>query len=71
MPDEDAFMYLSVLRELEKLQAELAKADPADATKAAEIVGCMAGSLRRLDTRDTARQPVARRPANRQIARRA
>ena len=43
-------MYLSVLRELEKLQAELAKADPADEAKAAEIVARMAQSLRRLDT---------------------
>jgi len=62
-------MYLSVLRELEKLQAELAKADPADATKAAEIVGRMAGSLRRLDTRDTGMAPAARRAPKRQIAR--
>lgn len=64
-------MYLSVLRELEKLQAELAKADPADEAKAAEIVRSMAVSLRRLDTRDTARTPAPRGRAEARTARRA
>lgn len=51
-------MYLSILRELEKLQAEIARADPADATKAAEIVRAMAGSLRRLETRAAVASPA-------------
>ena len=64
-------MYLSVLRELEKLQAEIAIADPADEAKAAEIVARMAQSLRRLDTRDTARRPAPRRSLATATARRA
>ena len=64
-------MYLSVLRELEKLQAEIAVADPADEAKAAEIVARMAQSLRRLDTRDTARRPAPRRSLATPTARRA
>lgn len=64
-------MYLSVLRELEKLQAEIARGDPADEAKAAEIVARMAQSLRRLDTRDTARRPASRRSLALPTARRA
>lgn len=64
-------MYLSVLRELEKLQVEIAAADPADEAKAAEIVARMAQSLRRLDTRDTSRTPAPRRSLATPTARRA
>lgn len=64
-------MYLSVLRELEKLQAEIARADPADEAKAAEIVARMALSLRRLDTRDAAGRPAPRRGLAPPTARRA
>ncbi len=64
-------MYLSVLRELEKLQAELAAADPTDEAKAAEIVSRMAQGLRRLDTRDTSLTPASRRGLAPRKARRA
>ncbi len=64
-------MYLSILRELEKLQAELARADPADEAKAAEIVRSMAQSLRRLELREPLRAPAPTSPVATRIVRRA
>jgi hypothetical protein len=40
-------MYLPLLRELEQLQANLAKADPANETKAIDMVRQMSAVLRR------------------------
>lgn len=64
-------MYLPILRELERLLAEVSKVDPSDETKAAETVRAMAARLRGLDTRLTQRTASPAAARQRPMARRA